>query len=109
MFKGTEERLTNIPFIIDGAYSKPTWNINKCMCITRSHAGNKSLWSLQHARPLSNSELARLQGISGSTLARLDYSCMSDRQFAERLGNAFTLTDYKDVLLAGLRAVRLMP
>ena len=108
VFAGREDKLTKVPIIIDGGYSKPVWHINKCMCITASHAANTSIWSLQHGRPLSTAELARLQGIPGPILARLDYSTMSVRQMNERIGNAFTLTVYKNVLIAGLRACRLI-
>ena len=108
VFAGRENRLTRVPILIDGGYMKYTWHIKNCMCITASHAANTSIWSLQHGRPLSTTELAKLQRISGPILARLDYSTMTERQMNERIGNAFTLTVYKNILIAGLRACSLM-
>ena len=43
VFAGREDRLTQVPILIDGGYSKPTWPINNCMCITASHAVNTSI------------------------------------------------------------------
>ena len=107
VFRGSEERLLKVPMIIHGGGSKPHWHMDKCMTITKTHAMNKTYWSLQHGRPLTTTELARLQGVMRTD--RLNFSVISERQMNARIGNAYTLTVYKAVLLAGLQACGLMP
>lgn len=63
---------------------------------------NQTYWSLQLGRKLSTNELCRLQGITN--VDRLAFSVLIERQMNGRIGDAFTLTIYKMVLVAGLEA-----
>lgn len=90
----------SIACIVDTCGSKTNIGIECSPCITRSRGSQKAFWSLQHGRPLSSNELLRLQGFDPASV----WVNVTDNQLGALVGNAFTLTVFKQVLVAALNA-----
>ena len=73
---------------VDCGSSKPHWVFGASPCLTKSRGQSRAFWSLQHARPFSIRELARLQGLE---LADMKVP-VTDAQMGALLGNGFTAT-----------------
>ena len=91
-----------IPVIVDVGSSKPHWTIGKCQCVTSSRAASHGLWSLQHGRPLTASELMRLQGFNPDQV-RIDG--IFKPQLCHALGNSFSVPVFGRVLQQALKIV----
>ena len=78
---------TSFPIIVDIGSSQFSYGHNICPCLTRSRTSQHGYWSLQHGRPLSLSEVGRLQGFDVSRM-RIN---VSENQMGALIGNSFSV------------------
>ena len=83
---------------VDAGSSKPHIVFGACPCLTKSRGQSRAFWTLQHGRPLSIREMARLQGLdlAGMTVP------VTDPQMGALLGNGFTATVIMRVMSAAI-------
>ena len=91
---------TEYPIIVDTAGSQLNMGWNVAPCLTKARGGALAFWSLQHGRPLTISELCRLQGLSSSDM----HIPISANQMGGLLGNGFTCTVVTRVIAAAIDA-----
>ena len=91
-----------IPAIVDTQATSLALGLNATTTLTNSRGKALAFWSLQHGRPLSVSELMRLQGFDPDELV----VNVSPNQMGGLLGNAYTKTVYGRVLGAAVEAAR---
>jgi len=68
-----------------------------CPCLTASRAGDSAVWTIKRCRPLSITELMRIQGFDPVWLRGYE-DAMSHRQMGTALGNAMTATVLQRIL-----------
>lgn len=86
---------------MDTAATRPSVQFQRASTLTKSRASARAIWSLQHGRFLTISELLRIQGFKPE---RVRTKVLSPRQMGARIGNAFTLPVYKKVLRRAINA-----
>ena len=89
----------SLAVIVDKAAGKPFWMVGRRQCVTKARGGSKALYSLQHARSLTLSELMRLQGFKPKD-SEVNTTA---NQFGSALGNAFSVNVFQRVLEQALK------
>ena len=87
--------------VADLGGSKVMMGWNHAPCLTKARGQALAFWSIQHNRPLSLRELARLQGLNIDRM-NITVSC---NQMGGLLGNGFTCTVMARVCAAAIQAV----
>ena len=90
----------SIPVVVDIGSSFLVYGRDISPCLTRSRCSNRGYWSLQHGRPLTVSELARLQGFD---VKKMKIS-VSEGQMGAMLGNSFSAPVWRGVFNAAVAA-----
>ena len=86
--------------VADLGGSKVMMGWHHAPCLTKARGQALAFWSIQHNRPLSLRELARLQGLNIDTM-KITVSC---NQMGGLLGNGFTCTVMARVCAAAIQA-----
>ena len=87
--------------VADLGGSKVQMGWHHAPCLTKTRGGALAFWTIQHNRPLSVRELARLQGLDIDRM-NITVSC---NQMGGLLGNGFTCTVMARVCAAAIQAV----
>ena len=87
--------------VADLGGSKVQMGWHHAPCLTKTRGGALAFWTIQHNRPLSVRELARLQGLDIDRM-NITVSC---HQMGGLLGNGFTCTVLARVCAAAIQAV----
>ena len=101
---GTDPRA--LPIIIDAGGSRPAFAVGYSPCVTASRAKSRWFFSLQHGRPLTLSELARLQGIPASGIK---LQGVTPPTFGHAIGNSFTVPVVRSILVNAIAAAQSLP
>ena len=91
---------TSYDVIVDSGSSSLSYGLDCSPCLTKSRTACRDYWSMRHARKLSISELARLQG---HDLSSLKVTC-TESQLGSMLGNGFSVPVMRKVLKAAIDA-----
>ena len=86
--------------VADLGGSKVLMGWHHAPCLTKTRGEALAFWTMQHNRPLSVRELARLQGLNIDTM-NITVSC---NQMGGLLGNGFTCTVIARVCAAAIQA-----
>ena len=91
---------TSYAVIVDTGSTTLNFGYNVCPCLTRSRCAGRGYWSMQHGRPLTISELARLQGFDIKTMN----INVSEPQMGAMIGNGFSVNVWRRVFNAAVVA-----
>jgi len=97
----TNVRPESLPVVVDTNSTGLSISFDETPCITKSRAAARAFWLLQYGRPLSIRELLRCQGFDPTRMRLVGTDC----QMGARVGNAFTCTVLRAILMNALASV----
>ena len=84
--------------------SYPKCMVGRCPCLTATRAGDTAYWSIRLRRPLTMSELLKLQGFNEALFPDWQ-NVVSSRQFGTMIGNSMTLSVMRRLMAAVLHSL----